>query len=64
MTITHADDCAATEPGDDCSPTYPVVSWSQPLRMYVEDAEADFPDGAPWCLVHHRAWELADNDDR
>jgi hypothetical protein len=58
----HAEDCVADPPHfPDCDPGLGV--WNQPQSHYVDEARAELGDDAPWCQVHHLAWDLQESDE-
>ena len=57
-TLVHTNDCIG---GDECEPV--EGEWMQPPGEYVSEAVAEMGDGALWCHVHMRAWEIMDEQD-
>jgi hypothetical protein len=55
--VVHTDDCFG---GDECEPV--EGEWMQPPNAYVSEAVADMGDGALWCHLRMRAWEIMDEE--
>jgi hypothetical protein len=55
--VGHAEDCGGLDDDGECQPIGDL-RWNQPNGGFVQEAKGDLPNLAPWCLIHHRAWEL------
>jgi len=55
--LEHAEDCTAVG-NEDCEPERGV--WIQPPGEFVNLAIEELGEDAPWCQIHHRAFEHVD----